>query len=162
MAAAIAAALAGCAAPPGPTPSLAPRAAEALDPRAEVAATTTPRPADPALAVRLAELVGRARQGEAAFAAAAAEAARLAATAGPPQSEGWVVAQQTLSALVSARGPAARALGDIDGLAQDQVVKAGGIAPADLAAIEAAAAEVAAIDRRQAQAIDALQARLGG
>ena len=37
-----------------------------------------------------------------------------------------------------------------------------GIAPADLRAIEQAAAQVGAIDRRQAQLIDALQSRLGG
>ena len=152
---------AGCAAPPGPTPSLAPRAAEALDPRAPIATATSPQPVDPVLAVRLAELVGAARRGEAAFAAAAAEAARLTAAAGAPQSESWVVAQQALSAAVAAREPAARALGDIDGLAPAQVTKNGGIGPADLAAIDAAAADVGAIERRQAQTVEALQARLG-
>ena len=120
------------------------------------------RPVDAALAARLAELVGLARQGDNAFAAAGGEAQRLAASAGAPQSESWVVAQQALSAAVAARGPTARALGDIDALAAAALVKRGGIAPADLAAIEGAAAKVGAIDRRQAGTIDALQRRLGG
>jgi hypothetical protein len=107
-------------------------------------------------------LVGLARQGESAFATAAGEAQRLAAAAGPPRSESWVVAQQALSAAVAARGPTTRALGDIDGIAAATVARQSGIAPADLAAIEAAAAEVGEIDRRQARAIDALQSRLGG
>ena len=154
-------AVAGCAAPPGPAPSLAPRGAEAIDPRIPVTAGSVQRPVDRALAVRLAELVGLARQGESAFAAAASEAQRLAAVAGAPRTESWVVAQQAVSAAVAARGPTTRALGDIDSLTAAALVRQGGIAPADLAAIEAAAAEVGAIDRRQALAIDALQARLG-
>jgi hypothetical protein len=154
--------MAGCTAPSGPAPSLAPRAAEAIDPRVPVVAATLPQPADPALAVRLAALVGQARGGETAFVVAAGEAERLAALAGAPQSESWVVAQQAVSAAVAARAPATRALADIDGLTENTLAARGAIAAADLAAIEAAAAEVGAIDRRQAQAIDALQTRLGG
>jgi hypothetical protein len=155
-------AVAGCAVPPGPAPSLAPRAAEKIDPRAPVVVATVQLPVDPALASRLAELVGQARSGESAFVVAAGQAQRLAAAAGPPQGETWVVAQQALSTAVAARAPTTRALGDIDGLAEAEVAKHGGIAPADLAAIEAASSEVGAIDRRQAQVIDELQARLGG
>ena len=156
------AAIAGCTAATGPGPSLAPRGAEAIDPRLPVVGTTVQRPVDAALAARLGELVRAARQGEGAFAAAAGEARRLAAAAGAPQTESWIVAQQALSAAVAARGPTSRALGDIDAIAASALVRQGGIAPADLEAIEAAAAEVGAIDRRQAQAIDALQASLGG
>src|SRR5687768_4346081 len=94
-------AFAGCATPPGPGPSLAPRTAEAIDPRVPVAAGGVQRPADPALAGRLAELIGRARQGEAAFVAAAGEAQRLAASAGARQTESWVIAQQAMSAAVA-------------------------------------------------------------
>ena len=153
---------AGCTTPSGPAPSLAPRAAEAIDPRVPVVATIDQRPVDRALAAQLASLIGLAHGGEGAFAAAAGEAQRLAAAAGPPQSESWVVAQEALSAAVAARSPTTRALGDIDGIAANSLAKQGGLAPADLAAIEAAAAEVGAIDRRQAQAIDELQKRLGG
>ncbi len=155
-------ALASCAAPPGPGPSLAPRSAEAIDPRVPVEGSGVQAPVDRALAARLAELIGLARQGDSAFTAAAGEAQRLAASAGARQSESWVVAQQALSAAVAARGPTTRALGDIDELAASALARQGGIAPADLAAIEAAAAEVGALDRRHAQTIDALQARLGG
>ncbi len=155
-------AIAGCSTPPGPVPSLTPRAAETIDPRVPVGDSRVQLPADAALAARLAELVGLARQGDSAFSAAAGEAQRLAAAATAPQSESWVVAQQALSAAVAARGPTTRALGDIDALAAAALVRRGVIAPADLAAIERAAAEVGAIDRRHSQVIDALQARLGG
>ena len=155
-------AIAGCAAPPGPVPSLAARTAEAIDPRVPVVDGTAQRPVDRALADRLAELTALARRGDSAFAAAAGEAQRLAESAGPSQSESWVVAQQAVSAAVAARGATTRALGDIDALAAAALARRGGIAPADLAAIEAAAAEVAAIDRRQSQILDALHARLGG
>ena len=155
-------AIAGCAAPGGPVPSLGPRAAEAIDPRVPVVASGVQRPADRALVARLAELVGLARQGDRAFAAAAGNAQRLATAAGAPRTEGWVIAQQALSAAVAARGPTTRALGDIDSLAATALARQGGIGPADLAAIEAAAAEVAAIDRRQSGTLDSLQARLGG
>ena len=154
-------AVAGCTPPPGPVPSLAQRAAEALDPRVPVLGSGVQRPADPALASRLAELVGVARAGDNEFADAIAGAERLAAAAGAPQTEGWVVAQQALSAAVAARGPTARALGDIDALAASALARQGGIAAGDLAAIEAAAAVVGAIDRRQAGAINALERRLG-
>jgi hypothetical protein len=154
-------AVGACAAPSGPAPSLAPRAAENIDPRAPVVVAAVQRPVDPALASRLAELVGQARSGESAFVVAAGEAQRLAAAAGPPQSETWIVAQQALSTAVAARAPTTRALGDIDAIAEAQLAQKGGIASADLAAIEAASAEVGAIERRQAQIIDALQARLG-
>ena len=153
-------AIGGCSTPQGSVPSLAPRSAEAIDPRVPVGGDVVQRPVDAGLAARLAELVGLARQGDSAFAAAASEAQRLASAAGAPQSESWVVAQQAVSAAVAARGPTARALGDIDALAAAALVRRGGIAPADLAAIEAAAAEVGAIDRRQSQSIDALQSRL--
>ena len=159
---AITAALAGCGTPQTSAPSLAPRAAEAIDPRLPVESGGVQRPLDPALAARLAGLVAQAREGDAAFAAAASEAQRLAAAAGAPQSESWVVAQQAVSAAVAARAPTTRALGDIDAIAAAALARHGGIAPADLAAIEAAAAEVGAIDRRHARTIDSLQARLGG
>ncbi len=154
--------IAGCAAPSARAPSLAPRAAEAIDPRVPVVGTVVQQPVDPSLVAHLAQLVGQARAGEGAFVVAAGEAQRLAALAGAPQSEGWIVAQQALSAVVAARAPTIRALGDIDGIAATALASKGGIAPADLAAIDAAAAEIGAIDRRQAQAIDELQARVGG
>src|SRR5688500_15739862 len=110
-------AVAGCSTPQGGVPSLAPRAAESIDPRVPVGDGAVQRPVDAGLAARLADLITLARQGDSAFAAAAGEAQRLAATAGAPQSESWVVAQQAVSAAVAARGPTTRVLGDIDALA---------------------------------------------
>ena len=141
---------------------LAPRSAEAIDPRVPVVSAAVQRPVDPALAERLAVLIRQARSGDSAFVVAAGQAQRLVASAGAPQTESWVVAQQAVSAAVAARAPTTLALGDIDGIAAAALAKHGGIAPADLAAIDAAAGEVGAIDRRQAQAIEALHASLGG
>ena len=154
-------ALTACAVPGGPYPSLQPRAADAVDPRVPVERPINDRPVTPALAARVAALVAQARGGEAAFEPAAAEAERLAASAGAPQSESWTVAQQALSAAIEAREAAASALGDLDALAANALETQGGIAPNDLAAIQNAAAQVGAIDQRQAARIKALQERLG-
>ena len=155
------AAIAACSAPGGPPPSLLPRAAEAIDPRVPIVRPMNDRPVDPALAGRLAELVNQARNGDQAFRSAAVEAGRLAASAGAPQSESWIAAQEALSAAVAARGPTAHALGDIDALGAERLQAQGGLAPNDLAAIERAGAEVGAIDQHQADAVAAIQRRLG-
>jgi hypothetical protein len=154
-------AVGGCVRTVGPSPSLAPRAAEAIDPRVPVPSVVNTRPVGSALAARLTELVAQARQGDRAFEPLAARAQQLASAAGNPQTESWVVAQEALSAAIAARGPTARALGDIDALGADALERQGGIAPADFAALQGAAAEVAAIDQRHAQTIDAVQRRLG-
>ena len=122
----------------GPPPSLAPRAAEAIDPRVPVVRPMNDRPVDAALARRLAELVSQARSGDSAFRGQAATAERLAAAAGPRQSESWIAAQEALSAAIEARAPTATALGDIDALGADKLQAQGGLAPADLAAIRSA------------------------
>ena len=153
--------LAGCAAPQGSFPSLQSRVAEAIDPRVPVEAPVNDRPVNAALADRLQGLIAQARGGDAAFAPLAERAEQLAASAGAPESESWTVAQEALSAAVAARGATTRALGDIDALGADTLQAAGGMAPADLAAVQTAASEVSALDRRQAARIDAVQARLG-
>lgn len=153
--------LSACAPAGGPFPSLQPRAAEAIDPRVPVAGPMNTRPVGAELAARLAELVAQARTGDEAFRPLAEQAERLAGAAGAPQSESWVVAQEALSAAIAARAPTTRALGDIDALGAQRLQTQGGLAPADLAAIQSAGAEVAAIDRRQAERIDAIQRRLG-
>src|SRR5439155_7548996 len=130
--------------------SLAHRAGEDIDPRVPVVRPMNERPVTPALASTLADLVAKARSGDAAFQPAADEAERLSAAAGAPQSESWVAAQQALSAAIAARGPTASALGDIDGLGANALRKQGGLAPNDLAAVKDAGAEVGAIDQRQA------------
>jgi hypothetical protein len=113
------------------------------------------------LAERLAALVDRARSGSGAFDGAAAEAERLAAGAGRQQSEGWIAAQEALTAAIAARKPTATAIGDIDALAASALQAQGGLSPNDLAAIKNAQAEVGALDARQAARIDAVQKQLG-
>ena len=81
--------------------------------------------------------------------------------AGPPQSESWIGAQEALTAAIAARKATATALSDIDELGGNALQAQGGLAPNDLAAIKSAAAEVGAIDKRQAERIDSIQKRLG-
>lgn len=154
------ASVAGCSSPGGPYPSLQPRAAEAIDPRLQPPAPVNDRPVAPALAAQLAALIDQARAGNAAFEPAAAAAERSATSAGPPQSESWIVAQEALSAAIAARKPTAMAEGDIDALGASALQTHGGIAPSDLKAIQDAAALVASIARAQTDRTDAIQRRL--
>lgn len=151
---------AGCSMRGGEIPSLAPRAAEQIDPRLPVERPLNDRPVSAGLAARLGVLVAQARSGEAGFEAAIAAARQAAESAGAKESESWIVAQELLSAAVAARAPAAMALSEIDSIGAELLIAQGGLAPADLAAIEGAAAAVGAISRRQAEAIAAVQARL--
>jgi len=154
-------ALSACSVPGGPYPSLQPRAAEATDPRVPVVRPINDRPATATLAGRLAMLVDQARNGDAAFASAASAAERLAGGAGARQSESWIAAQEALSAAIAARRATATALSDIDELGATALQTQGGLAPNDLAAINRAAAEVAMLDRRQADRVAAVRRRLG-
>ena len=154
-------ALSGCSAPGGPYPSLQPRAAESIDPRIPINRPMNDRTVNPTLAGRLAELVAQARTGNADFETAAANAERLAGSSGAPQTEGWIAAQEALTAAIAARGPTTAALSDIDAIGATALQAQGGIAPHDLAAIRSAGAEVAAMDQREAERIKAIQQRLG-
>jgi hypothetical protein len=149
-----------CSAPGGPYPSLQPRAAEAIDPRIPVEEPRNDRPVSPGLASRLAELIAHARNGDTDFQVAADQAERLTASAGTPQSETWVAAQEALTVAVAARGAVGSALGDIDETAAVALQTQGGIAPSDLAAIQHASAEVGTINQREAARTQAIQDRL--
>lgn len=150
-----------CSAPGGPYPSLQPRAAEAIDPRAPVVRPMNGRPASADLEARLAALLDQARTGDARFISAVSQAERLAASAGAPHSESWIAAQEALTAAIAARKDTATALGDIDEIGAIALQTRQGIAPNDLSAIERAAAQVGSLDRAQAGRIDAVQKRLG-
>jgi hypothetical protein len=141
----------------GPEPSLAPRAAEAIDPRVPIPDKVSSGPVDAALASKLDGLVGMARAGQPLFDARLANAERQAAAAGPSASESWVIAQQALSQLVEQFGVTTNAAADIDSLASTRLEGQRWIRPADQQAIAAAAAEVAAISAPQAAAIERLQ-----
>jgi hypothetical protein len=153
--------VAGCAASTT-APSLAPRPAEAIDPRVPIPDMIVSADVSLGLSQQLEALVAQAVNGDEAFRAAAENAERLASAAGAPQSESWVLAQQALSVAVAAREPVTRALGEIDSLASTRIKELGGISSADLQAINAAAARVAEIDAREAAVIERLQAQIRG
>jgi hypothetical protein len=153
--------LTACSAPGGPYPSLQPRAAETIDPRVPVTRPMNDRPVSSALAARLAALVEQAQSGDGAFDRAASQAETLASSAGPPRSEGWIAAQEALTAAIAARRPTATALADIDELGATALQAQGGLAPNDLAAINRAASLVSSVDQRQAERVAAIQRRLG-
>ena len=153
--------LTGCSSAGGPYPSLQPRAAEAIDPRVQPVRPINDRPVAAALAGQLADLVAQARAGESAFEPLVSRAEQLASTAGAPQSEGWISAQEALSAAIAARSPTATAEADIDAISATAIQRNGGIAPNDLKAIQDAAADVATIARGQTERIDAMKKRLG-
>jgi hypothetical protein len=141
-------------------PSLAPRAAEAIDPRLPVPDPTISSTPSPALIQKLDALVAQAVAGDGLFAPLAEQARQLADAAGPKESESWVVAQQALSAAVGARSPVTGAVGDIDAIGAQRIQALGGIGAAEQQAIKAAAARVAEIDEREAAAIESIQSKL--
>ena len=152
--------LSACAATSTTEPSLARRPAEAIDPRLPVPVAAPTGPADPALASRLAELLAQGNEGARAFDSLTAQAEALANAAGPRESESWIVAQQALSGLEGARAKSTASLSEIDAIASARIQSGAGLKPADLAAIEAASAELRATTDRQSAIIDRLGARL--
>ncbi len=153
--------VAGCSTPPpGAEPSLAPRAAEAIDPRLPIPNVAPTGSVDPTLAARLQAILSAARAGVPAFEARAAEASRLAADAGPIESESWVAAEQALSRVIEHYRVTTRAAADIDALASDRLERQRWIQPADREAIAAAAAELAAVSDPQTAAIARLKDQL--
>ena len=149
-----------CSTVPVHEPSLAPRAAESIDPRLPIPDTVPAGPVDAALAGRLNELVGIVHAGAPAFETDEAEATRLAAAAGPMASESWIAAQQALSRLIEQYGVTTQAAADIDGLGSSRLKGQHWIRPADQQAITAAATEVSAISSSQAASIGRLKDQL--
>ncbi|MEO5810003.1 MAG: hypothetical protein ABIR51_08115 [Sphingomicrobium sp.] len=150
----------GCAGGQATAGRLAPRAAEAIDPRNPIPADEVARPASAALTAQLARLTGDAAASTGSFDTLSATARNAATGAGPAQSESWIDAQVKLSAAIKARAPVAKALADIDGLGAVALANRGGLSVGDRLAIAAAAEEVAAIDRRQAESVSAIAAML--
>ena len=153
-------AAAGCSTAPVNEPSLAPRAAESVDPRVPIPDPVPTGSVDPALAGQLQKLVGTVKAGVPQFDANEAAATRLAAAAGPIASESWIAAQQSLSRLVEQYGVTTSAAADIDALAANRLEGQRWIRPADRIAITAAASEVASISDAQSATIDRLTSQL--
>ena len=155
------ASIAACSTPSnGPEPSLAPRAAEAIDPRLPVPGDLPPVTVDPMLASALQQAIDEVKAGVGSFDTRQAVAERLAASAGQMASESWVAAQQALSLLIEQYGVTTRVAGNIDGLASARLEAQHWIRPSDQQAIASAAAEVATISDAQSAAIDRLKNQL--
>lgn len=151
--------LAGCG-PQVSAPSLLPRAVEKQPinmPLAEPVETQSP--ADPALTARISKLIADAEAGDRAFAEqrARTEATIARASGTAAGGELWVQAQQELTSLESARVPVRNAAGDVDALRLEPANASTG----NRAAIDAAAARIAAIDSAEGAAVAALARKLG-
>lgn len=144
----------------GPEPSLAPRAAESIDPRVPVAPTEAIDQLEPSLAALLADAVAKAEAGRAEFAERAATADRLASGAGAVASESWIAAQAALSRLIEQQGVATSAAADVDGMAGQQLNDRRWIGPTNRKAIDDASTRIGAITSEQAAIIDRLKDRL--
>jgi hypothetical protein len=161
IAAAGAAALAGCGSDKGDFPSLAQRPAER-----EFAAEQTapprvrpPLPDDPAVASRAGGFVAAAREAEAGFDRAYEAAAAAVARAGPTGSDSWVVAQENVSRAVAAQAPLTRLLGEMDDYAAARSRETP-VSPGDIARINGASAEVHRMADAQTARIRSLEAKL--
>jgi hypothetical protein len=151
--------LAGCASVSN-APSLAPRSAEAIDPRIPIPDRSSALLADPALAESLRRIAAPALNQAQAVDLAIGRAQTLAASAGAAGSESWIAAQQALSAAIAAQEPVTRAMGEFDAALADRIRSGSRLVPQDLAAARAIAEDLARIDRRHRAAIATVQRRL--
>lgn len=145
--------LAGCASDMSGYPSLAPRKVEKS---VEPAPAEPAPPMPPAGSNDVGAIVSGAKAADVAFneevakARPAIEKGRSAAQGG----EAWVAAQQAYSGVESARGGVGSALADLDRLHQEAVAKGD---PARLAQVEAAIAEIQAIDSAEQATLTSIQ-----
>jgi hypothetical protein len=151
--------LAGCGAQVS-APSLMPRAVEKQPIDMPVTdAIEADTPVDPALRAKIAEQLAAGQAGDRAFAAQRAETEKaVARAAGAAQgSEPWIAAQEAVTALTALRAPVRDAAAAIDALRDDPA----NAAPGNRAAIDAAAAEMTALETKEADAVAALNKALG-
>jgi len=156
-------ALGGCAMEKGDFPSLAPRP---IEKRGEDIATKPPTPAgqaDAALLAKIAQLRAQIDAGNKSFSdmlprvTQAVNAGRSAAGG----SEKWVVAQQMLSGLESARAPTVTALAELDSLYLAQIgAIAAGKATGGAEELRAAQLDGSRLAQEQQAQLDELKARL--
>ena len=147
-------ALAGCSATLPDVPGLGPRPIEHRPILPPDAASEPETAATPALAEQLAKLTGDAKAGHAMFEKeqASVTGAVSRAKGAAEGSDAWIAGQEALSALEAARTKVRDAAAAIDALRVDPAYSGTG----DRAAIEAAAAEVAALSSAEAEAVDGL------
>jgi len=148
--------LSGCAAP-GEYPSLAKRPFEKPQPALPDVPVAPPQASDAALLGRIADALKLARGGVPDFQAALipARAAAERASGSVPESEAWIDGQLMVTRLESTTGPARDALAALDD--ERRLLDQHPGSP-DAPALQAAIAEVEAIDARQSEAVRALLA----
>ncbi|GAA4014187.1 hypothetical protein GCM10022280_10720 [Sphingomonas swuensis] len=144
----------------GQGPSLAPRAAEAIDPRVPVVDGSAALAADAGLSARLAALRDQALAAAGRAEPAIRAAAAATSSAGGRESDSWIAAQQLVSAAIAERAAFSTALGDLDRLVAERIQSGGRLVPQDVLAARAVADQLSAVDRRQSDELAALQARL--
>jgi Meckel syndrome type 1 protein len=151
----------GCASDAGDFPSLAQRPAERAFAAEQMAPPQVrpPLPADAAVAARAEDFVARAREAAGGFARAYEAAAAAAARAGPRGSDSWTVAQEAVSRTVAAQAPLTRIAGEFDDYAAVRARQTP-LAPADVARLHDATAEVERMVAAQTGRIRRLEAAL--
>lgn len=138
-------------------PSLAHREIEGIMNQPMRAIAPVESASDSALAARIAELVDQAEAGQADFAAALPRAQSAVGSAGGIESESWIAAQLSLSALDSARSDTTAALAELDTILAQQTSSG---QPAETERLIAARERVAALYGSQAQSYATLLSRL--
>jgi hypothetical protein len=141
-------------------PSLLPRAVEKQPIDMPVTdAVEADTPVDPALQAKIAAQLAAAQAGDRAFTAQQAETEKaVARAAGAGQgSDAWVEAQEAVTALAATRAAVRDAAAAIDALRDDPA----NAAPGNRAAIDAAVTAVTALETREADAVAALNKKLG-
>jgi hypothetical protein len=141
----------------GDFPSLAPRPVERLS-FEEPVRTDPVVPADPAFRSQAAQLLGAARQGNAAFEAEYARALPRVRGAGAAGSDPWVQAQEAISRVAMARKATTDAAAALERLAENRADDP--TSPADHQALMAAVAAAHAIVEQQQRRFDGLRGSL--
>lgn len=151
--------LAGCAGPEGQPPSLSSRSIEGIldEPIRGIAPLQSSD--DAALAGQIDVLVAQAEAGNTVFTSEypITEIAIAEAAGSAVESEAWIVAQISVSALDSARSETVRALGALDAILADQALNA---APSETVRLLEAREHVAMLYDAQNTRYDRLQAQL--
>lgn len=138
-------------------PSLAKRPVEDRTMAEPVRDVLAPAPADTALKARIDGLVAQGADGQRAFDAQLPQARVAAASAGNEGSEGWIAAQQSLSALEAARTSSTAALSEIDTLIATRLAAG---SDDGLTELRAADDRLIALTVAQQKELDSLRSRL--
>lgn len=151
--------LIACAGPEGQAPSLSPRPIEGVLDEPVHAIAPVQSTQNPALAAEIDTLLSQAEAGQSAFAASypAARQAVSAAAGSAAESESWIIAQISISALDSARSATVQALGSLDGILAEQAVAG---APSETERLQAARERVSALYAAQNAQYDPLNAMI--